>query len=502
MIFTRLLLAARKLQLPLMAGLFFSGCVWAADDVTAKALKLYEKHHYEEAVHLLRPALTGMDGSRQAAANLALGMIYLSNAKLYRELQQTAQLIELDYLMQLSKQKSVAASRFVDFFLGQALVEAGKTGEGITCLQQFIDRPGHPLFRAFAEVEIGVAYSRQKQTQKAVQAWSRLDLSKPEIKAALAGAYAATGAQEHKPVALADAALTDAKTQRYIPGMRMLRNVLRAYGNSGETEKALELLNVNEFRDASYVEDLGESKSISFYDSSLLEDMARTHLRAAVMYLEQAGKDAKIGSTANYFLVDAYLQQGNTDVTLRTATSLISQAQVPQQYRDIVLVYKAAAQYRTGHRTEAGAVWLSLAEKSAQDPALFAEIIKACAQTGADCANQEKLALAAVEAGEGKKFFSLSAALGKYYLLRKDYRKAVLYLEAGRDKANKNKIEANDPVLLVALAEAYYRNKNFSEALEIYFELGKQYPVVRQIQEAIQGIYSMEHQSAGDVKIY
>ena len=51
-------------------------------------------------------------------------------------------------------------------------------------------------------------------------------------------------------------------------------------------------------------------------------------------------------------------------------------------------------------------------------------------------------------------------------------------MEAGRDKAYKNKIEVNDPVMLVGLAEAYYRNKKFSENLEIYFEIGKQYPVV------------------------
>jgi hypothetical protein len=75
-------------------------------------------------------------------------------------------------------------------------------------------------------------------------------------------------------------------------------------------------------------------------------------------------------------------------------------------------------------------------------------------------------------------------------------------MEAGRDKAYKNKIEVNDPLMLVGLAETYYRNKKFSESLEIYFEIGKQYPLVRQIQEAIQGIYSMEHQSAGEVKIF
>ena len=105
-----------------------------------------------------------------------------------------------------------------------------------------------------------------------------------------------------------------------------------------------------------------------------------------------------------------------------------------------------------------------------------------------------------VEAGENKKF-SLNMAIGKYYLARLDHAKAVSYLEAGRDKSNKNKIESNDPVMLVSLADAYYRTKKFSEALEIYFEMSKQFPEVRQIQEAMQGVYAMEHKSAGDVKI-
>ncbi len=106
-----------------------------------------------------------------------------------------------------------------------------------------------------------------------------------------------------------------------------------------------------------------------------------------------------------------------------------------------------------------------------------------------------------VETGEGKAFSRVSFALGKYYLQKKDYVKAAFYMEAGRDKSNKNKIESNDPVMLVSLAKAYYRTKKFSEALEIYFEISKQFPAVRQIQVAMQGVYSMEQKSAGDAKI-
>ena len=75
-------------------------------------------------------------------------------------------------------------------------------------------------------------------------------------------------------------------------------------------------------------------------------------------------------------------------------------------------------------------------------------------------------------------------------------------MEAGRDKSNKNRIEYNDPLMLVNLAQIYYRTKKFSEALEIYFEISKQFPAVRQIQVAMQGVYSMEQKSAGDAKIF
>lgn len=477
--------------------------VMAADDVTAQALNLYEKHRYEEASHLLRPELATMDISRQAAASLALGMIYLGSAKLYRELHQTALVIELDYLTQLSKQKSGSASSFVDFYLGQALVEAGKTAEGATYLRRFADHLGtkSPI-KPFADIELGIAYSRQKQAQKAMQAWSGLDMSKPEIKAALAGAYAVTGAQQHKPVVMADAAVLEARKLGVIPGARMNRNLLRAYSQGGALGQALDLLDAHELKDASFVEDLGSSKAISFYDLSLLDDMARTHLSAAVMYLEQASRDAKLSSSAHYYLADAYLQQGNTESSLHASASFLNREKLPPQYSDAARIYQAIAYNRTGHKAESNAVWQSLSERAAEDPVLLTGLIQACNIGRIDCEKTERLALDAVERGEGKKFFSLNAALGKYYLLQKNYAKALLFMEAGRDKANKNKIEANDPAMLVGLAEAYYRNKKFSENLEIYFEIGKQYPVVRQIQEAMQGIYSMEQQSAGEVKIY
>ncbi|MFA6903440.1 MAG: hypothetical protein WC236_10185 [Gallionellaceae bacterium] len=493
----------KRLLLGEILLLLIAGPAIAADDVTTQALKLYEKNRYEDAAQLLRPELASMDAGRQPAASLALGMTYLRSAALYRGLHQTALVIELDYLTQLSRQRTGAASRHVDFYLGQALLEAGRTAEGATYLRRFAGRAGlKGPAKAYADIELGVAYSRQKQAQKATRAWSGLDLNNPSIKAALAGAYAAAGAHQHKPLLMADEALARAKAQRLVPDARMIRNLLRVYSQAAAPEQALALLDANELKGASFSEELGASKAINFYDPSLLHDIARTHLHAAVFYLEQAGRDTRLGATASFYLADAYMQQGNEKLALHALDNFLTQAKLPVQYRNNAQIQQAVALGRVGQKKESKAIWQALAAKSANDPDLLAALLQACTPAQADCATTEKLALAAVEKGEGKKFFLLNAALGKYYLLQKSYPRAELYMEAGRDKANKNKIEVNDPVMLVALAEAYYRNKKFSENLEIYFEIGKQYPAVRQIQEAMQGIYSMEQQSAGDVKIF
>jgi len=487
----------------LAAGMLFSVAGMAADEVTARAIKLYEQHHYEEASQILRPEMAGMESSRQASSSLVLGMIHLGNAKLYRELYQTALIIELDYLKQLSKQKTGTSSRMVEFYLGKALLETGKTAEAASYLQRFADRAGvKQNLRSIATAELGLAYSRQKLTGKASQTWLSLDSKNSEIKAALAAAYAAAGVNEHKPVTMADAVMSDAKAQHNTPDAGTLRNLLRAYSQTGATDKALDLLSTNEFKNASYIEDLGASKSIGFYDLSILEDMARANLDAAVVQLERASGDSTTANSANFFLADAYLQQGKAEIALRTMNVFISQTQMPAQYLDVARIRHAGALYKVGQRTEAAAIWQTMVDTPAVTPAVLAEVVETCALAKADCAKFEKSALAVLEKGDGKKYFPLSAALGKYYLLQKDFPRAVMYMEAGRDKANKNKIEVNDPAMLIDLAEAYYRNKNFSESLEIYFELGKQYPVVRQIQEAIQGIYSVEQKSAGDVKIY
>ena len=480
-----------------------SAAAFAAEDPVTHAMKLFEKRHYGEAAGLLRTQLSSLEQGKQGAGYLTLGMIYLKNAELHRELQQVTVAVSADYLKRLTFLKGKGRSRFVDLYLGEAFLEAGKPDQAAAPLEQFISSEGiEPRSTAMAKVALGLSHYLRNNKQKADELWGGVDTTDPELKSALAAAYSKAGLVEKNPVALADESLAQAKKSGKRVPTRLLKNVLAVYAKAGLTEKGLALVNSSDLKGFSYREVLSRTKVINYYDLSLLGDISTLYLQASIVALEKASADAKLKATANYYLGEAYSLSGNVEQSAKTTASFISSAQMPQQYRDKAMARQGANQYLRGRQFEALGVWDELSRKQPEDPEVLAEVLIACSGIKVDCPKPVKKAVASVETGEGRKFFTLNIALGRYYLGKKDYARAVSFMEAGRDKSNKNKIESNDPVMLVSLAEAYYRTKKFSEALEIYFEMSKQFPEVRQIQEAMQGIYSMEHKSAGDVKIF
>jgi tetratricopeptide (TPR) repeat protein len=255
---------------------------------------------------------------------------------------------------------------------------------------------------------------------------------------------------------------------------------------------------------ASYVERFkvvkGTAKSINLYDLALLTDLTRLYRELARRQLEQAAADERMKPSAEYYLSEVLSGLGASDEALTYVQAFLARPQAPALYRERARARQALIAYRQSRRAEAESTWTAMAEQGS-DPEVLADIVLGCADTQAQCGKVLGRVGQVTEAGDGRRYQRLNFALGSYYLRKKDYARAIAYMEAGRDKSNKNKIEANDPEMLAGLAEAYYRTKKFSEGLEIFFEMSKEFPVVRQIQEAMQGVYSMEQRSAGDVKI-
>jgi hypothetical protein len=476
---------------------------FAADDVVTRAMKLYEKRHYHEAARMLRAESASIEPGKKGSANLVLGMIYFKNAVLHRELYEAAVAVSQDYLKKLSAAQGKDRSRFVDLYFGEALVESGKPGAGATHLRRFSQGNGiDPRYRAIAKVSLGLGHYQNKEASRGSELWRGIDASDLEVKAELAAAYSKARLKDKDPSFIAEAILSEMKRSGKFPSIRMVKNLVAIYARgSRPIEKGLDLLDRSDLGAFSYREVLGKTKVIHFYDLSLLNDMATLYGRASIVYLEKAAADPKVKDAADFYLGQAYALFGSIEQSSKVIASSMATSQMPQPYKDRIRVWQGANLYAKNRQTDVLGVWDELVGKQPEDRDLIAEVLFACSRMKVECPKALQKAAALAEVGESKKLSLLNVALGKYHLSRREDAWAVSYLEAGRDKSNKNKIESNDPAMLVSLADAYYRTKKFSEALEIYFEMSKHFPEVRQIQEAMQGVYSIEHKSAGDVKI-
>lgn len=482
--------------------------VWPAPAVASGvegAMALYKKHNYESASRL-RDQLNSLPTGQRGQAYLSLGIIYIENARLYSSLHEASLRAHLDYLKKLAAAKGSNRSRAVNLYMAEALLATGKSKSAEKYLDRLIRDPKTGTrAKAVARAGLGLSYYRQGLKQKADAAWSGLGKSRDaEVLTELAWAYSRAGLGGRKPEALCDRALALLSKSGKRPSIRVVNNAAGVYAGAGSVDKALDLLKGSELSAYSEEETLGRNKSIRFYNPTLLKNLSALYWRASVKYLGMAVTLGDPGTAlmAQYQLGRAYSGLGMPVRSARAADAFASSmGKKPKVLEGAVEVLRAENLYSKGQKKKGEALLGRLSKDFGGQPYLMAEVVLTCARVGSGCSGIIQRAAAAAETGEGAQFRRLNHALGRHYLMRKDFGKAIKYLEAGRDKSNKNRIEFNDPLLLADLAEAYYSTKKFSEALEIYFEMSKQFPAVRQVQVAMQGVYSIEQKSAGDVKV-
>jgi len=471
---------------------------WGADDPVNAATKLYEKRRYEQAARML-------EGVKDIApqGQLVLGMIYLRNADLHEVLARTAAAAELDYLDKLLKASAEGHSRYARLYLAEALLARGNAREAARHFEQVRADPAiDSRYRAIASIGLGSALWTQRDAVRARGLWSGAAGADSAAEITLARAAAQGRAQAVDVKSLRRVADGAGNARELSPRAR--RYLIEIYLAAGVPDEALAVAQAADLGMASYVEGFkvakGTAKSISFYDLALLTDLAQLYRELARRQLEQAAADARMKPSAEYYLAEALNALGANDEALAFVQAFLARPQAPAQYRERARARQALITHRQGRGAEAESAWTAMAQGSS-DPEVLADIVLGCADAQAQCAKVLARVGQVIEAGDARRYRRLNFALGSYYLRQKDYARAIAYMEAGRDKSNKNKIEANDPEMLAGLAEAYYRIKKFSEGLEIFFEMSQEFPVVRQIQEAVQGVYSMEQRSAGDVRI-
>ena len=480
---------------------FFAGSLSYAGNPVKNGMKLYKKHLYQDAGRLLYSYLPSLKPGEEGPVYLSLGMVYLSNARLYSELGRTSISVHLDYLKKLDAVSGKTKSRLVKLYLAQAYLKAGRPEKAAAILQKFISRKNtKPKDKAIGKVSLGVSYFLLGKPKKAKKLWDSIKANDPGVLSELGKAYCIAGLKEKNSLAICEEALKVTKNSSKTASIQVIKNILWVYASTGQVEKGLDLIKSANLKAFSHEEVMAKNKTIRFYDLSLLSSLSMLYGKAGIKYLEKASADEKVKGPALYYLGTANADFGDIDESTKVFERFVSSAKMPARYKNTAKVRLAENRYLKGDKTIAKSMLSDMAQATT-NPFMLSDILLACSRLQVDCPKAVKQASDLAETGEGKAFARVNFALGRYYLQKNDYLKAAFYMEAGRDKSNKNKIEYNDPVMLVSLARAYYQTKKFSEALEIYFEISKQFPSVRQIQIAMQGVYSMEQKSAGDAKI-
>ncbi len=345
------------------------------------------------------------------------------------------------------------------------------------------------LYRALSvfSTDVGLAYMKELALSKERRALPWVPLFR--------GLYQLdAGRYEEAESALSEAALSKSLTAEWTKlatARRDLARSLKGRRPAAVVEAEVEGVDL----DAPDVEDASDPKKIlRFFDPLRLEALERRAWKSAFSELSPLAREGQgmANKLGRFYAGYALFFLGETV----EAASLLEPIDLPAlgpDYHARVRVIKAASSEpgdvaalweSTRNYPEAVLLWNELSPAEPIASAL-SERLKALPQSFGESADETMVGrwgLAALSRGVESK-------------------EVVVALSRHRNHANKNKIEWNDPLLLVALAAANYSNNDYPQALETLFELAKSFEGLRGLQWNLQGIYAARQKAAGDARI-
>ena len=471
-----------------LIGLIFPASAFAGkkpQDPISKASRYYKDKHYQYALESLFPFVNNISEQKKSRAHLLLGLILSDTAQLYKQLSASAVDIEREYLQRILKTKGKNKSQYAHLFLAKIHLKEGKPNLAISEINRFLQTPASGNYVAYAKL---LRYQASKMAgKKATIPASIRNSKKSLIRSDIYYIHNILGDMPNRD--RYKSVFSKNSHSIEMLGTRGLKNILTAHLNNNNVTSAIAVALESDFSIAEYKEEFKNGKYIYFYDIDLLDTLASVWRQAAVHYFGLAAKDQKYTNISYYYKAKLLTHYGSIPNSPAYQTqSLPQKLQYNGNLLDNVIRSKDLLDK-----------FVFSDEKSIDKLNDQMEICNSLALKCEDVLNKSSRI---ADAAPPKQVAKLNSLIGQKYLDKKDIKQALTYLEAGRNKAHKNKIKYNEPKFLVSLADAHSLSNSYSESLEIYFELGKQFGAVRQIQEALQGIYAMEQRSAGDVKIF
>ena len=492
-----------KYRLIFVTVIFFlsTTALYAEDFVVDEAMKAYQANNYEMATNIF---LSDYGHLNNLSANdkLKAAITFSKNLKVYREIYEKSLLTQITYLQTLIDSKN-NSSAYATLYLAEAYYLKGNLDESDTTFRK-IDRQ---LITDRSEKRhyhfVGALISHQSQQtdeyithRNAFNTTNSLDqlfLNTIDIVLFNENKLTTEDLSEF---------ISEDKQQKIHAVDQNMHHILNAYIAQNRLDLAAARVIKLDKQQPAYVEKLSETKVIRFYDLALTHTLSIFYYKMSKLLLEKLTDHEKLGHIANFYLADLELLMANRQSAENYQKKLKHLTLLPKTLANTIEIRSAAHGYLAGNHNRAYQTLEQAVDNLKNDPLISAEAVLMCIYIQANCPTIVKSGQLMAESGKSERYTALSLNVGRYFLSKNELTKATRLIEGALLKSGNNSIFANDPILLINLAEVRRLNKNYSDSLQIYFSAAKDYPIMRQIQDAVQGEYLFEQRSSGIPTIF
>jgi tetratricopeptide (TPR) repeat protein len=498
----------RRAILILLLALFPAFPAYPVPKEIEDALKLNHINHFDEALGVIERALLEERIKPDITSAYTLGRILYRKGEFYREVGALSVLTDLGNFQQIHEREKSPPDE-VKLFLGIGYFFKGRYLDAAGILSQVAGSGKmNREIAGLANTYLGASYYREGEKAKAQEVWKGVKKENPLAYSTLGCLYASLGINPSAGEEMAREALERAGGAG---GAGRILNTLRV-------NHAYTLLSVGRFGDAYalakgvnldtsvYVYRQDENKEIRFYDPQLLLNYSSILFGEAIKNLEPivTASSGELAGFAAYYVAQMYLYLGNLEKSMKYAQKAKKLSVGSSLTMVRASACEAALEILSGRDKKGLKLLEGEADRIHGKPSMLLELVQVVISSGVEYGRVKDL-VSRIESYVGdirwettRRDIALQGELA-FYARRSD--EALYHLEMARDKGNKNKIETNDPNFLLTLSYVYFTKELFPESLEILFSLGKKFTGLRQLQDAVQSVYSYKQKGSGEALI-
>jgi len=466
------------------------------------AMGLYKKQEINRALNVLvnnvpdYQALDSLD-------KLKFAIITAKNLAMYRDIFEKSLSVQTVFLNSLVSDSSKDKSKFAPLFLTEVYILKNELELAQIQLDNFIKAQSKDnKFHAITNIyQYWLAVAR-KDKNRIARARSALDMSDPLTVMGVDVIQIMSTGKSTIDLSVVEKAQTMFVSGNVVKSSRFANYAIRIYSNRGKLSQASAIVSKLDQKHPSFIEEITQFKLINFYEPSMVDSLSSYYYQLGKFILGTLESDAKYHDMAIYYLSDLDLILANQTSAKRFKEEMLTLKRLPKGLASLRDIRQNGHGFMYGKTTRAYQAWEKAVNNAKNNPLLGAEAILMCIYLDANCPTIVQTARLKAENGRSQRFEGLNTNVGRYFLMKKEYIKAMRLLENALDRGKADGILMNEPILLLNLAEIYRINKRFSESLQIYFSLGQNFPILRQVQDAVQGEYLLRQRSTGSNNVF